>query len=122
MDVISFGEEDVNQEKLEAFINAVNKEDLSHLVVIPSGSGVLSDSLLYSPVLGEIDAAGRGAAAGGGANFSEYGGIDPSADPELAMVRPVALLFSVSHLTPMYSAIPPTLQTPPSPLPPPRLR
>jgi 26S proteasome regulatory subunit N10 len=27
---------------------------------------------------------GTGAAAGGG-NFSEYGGIDPSLDPELAM-------------------------------------
>eukprot|EP00730_Choanoeca_flexa_P000334 TRINITY_DN10152_c0_g1_i3.p1 TRINITY_DN10152_c0_g1~~TRINITY_DN10152_c0_g1_i3.p1 ORF type:complete len:318 (+),score=62.17 TRINITY_DN10152_c0_g1_i3:66-1019(+) len=87
VDVISFGEEDANQSKLEAFIHAVNKEESSHLVAVPSGSGVLSDSLLSSPILEGAGGAPGGGPSAGGNDFSEYGGIDPSADPELAMVK-----------------------------------
>eukprot|EP00730_Choanoeca_flexa_P000333 TRINITY_DN10152_c0_g1_i1.p1 TRINITY_DN10152_c0_g1~~TRINITY_DN10152_c0_g1_i1.p1 ORF type:complete len:396 (+),score=105.54 TRINITY_DN10152_c0_g1_i1:66-1253(+) len=91
VDVISFGEEDANQSKLEAFIHAVNKEESSHLVAVPSGSGVLSDSLLSSPILEGAGGAPGGGPSAGGNDFSEYGGIDPSADPELAMALRISL-------------------------------
>eukprot|EP00045_Choanoeca_perplexa_P016083 m.212463 g.212463 ORF g.212463 m.212463 type:complete len:388 (-) comp17162_c0_seq3:4454-5617(-) len=89
VDIISFGEEDANQSKLEAFIHAVNKEESSHLVTVPSGSGVLSDSLLSSAIL--EGAGGAPAGGSGGNDFSQYGGIDPSADPELAMALRISL-------------------------------
>lgn len=85
VDVISFGEDEANREKLEAFINAVNKDDTSHLVSIPSGSGPLSDSLVHSPIL-----QGEGGGASGGANINEFG-VDPSADPELALALRVSM-------------------------------
>lgn len=76
------------------------RADLSlgrHLVSVPPGPHLLSDVLISSPILAGdrgsgipdeamgdvgVDASGSGAAAGGSFEF----GVDPSLDPELAMV------------------------------------
>lgn len=73
----------MNTEKLTSFINTLNgKEGAgSHLVTVPPGPS-LADALLSSPIL----AGGGGAALGLGAGDFEFG-VDPSADPELALVR-----------------------------------
>lgn len=73
---------EVNTEKLTAFINTLNgKEGTgSHLVTVPPGPS-LADALLSSPIL-----AGEGGSMMGlGASDFEFG-VDPSADPELALV------------------------------------
>ncbi|RXN39188.1 26S proteasome non-ATPase regulatory subunit 4 [Labeo rohita] len=83
VDVINFGEEEANTEKLTAFVNTLNgKEGTgSHLVTVPPGPS-LADALLSSPIL-----AGEGGTMMGlGASDFEFG-VDPSADPELALVR-----------------------------------
>jgi 26S proteasome regulatory subunit N10 len=89
IDVVNFGEEAENTEKLEAFISAVNNEDNSHLVTIPSGPHILSDILVSSPILssgGEGGAAPAGGPAAGGAVGGGFEfGVDPNVDPELAM-------------------------------------
>jgi 26S proteasome regulatory subunit N10 len=67
---------------------------LRHLVSIPPGSHLLSDMLLSSPILssdrGISDDAMRDGASGSGAvaggEFDMFN-VDPSLDPELAMVR-----------------------------------
>eukprot|EP00055_Hartaetosiga_balthica_P002645 m.4689 g.4689 ORF g.4689 m.4689 type:complete len:444 (+) comp2277_c0_seq1:88-1419(+) len=86
VDVISFGEEDENQAKLEAFINAVNKENESHLVVVPSGSGSLSDSIMASPMFGTENVGGAR-----GDDFGAFGNADMDNDPELAMALRLSL-------------------------------
>lgn len=81
MHLICFPQE-VNTEKLTAFINTLNgKEGTgSHLVTVPPGPS-LADALLSSPIL-----AGEGGSMMGlGASDFEFG-VDPSADPELALV------------------------------------
>eukprot|EP00736_Rhodelphis_marinus_P001728 Rmarinus@m.2106 len=94
VDVVSFGEEAENTEKLESFINAVNNSDNSHLVTIPPGPHVLSSILMQSPVLrsggeeGEPSAGGAGGADGGsGFQFD----VDPNIDPELALALRISL-------------------------------
>ncbi len=71
----------MNTEKLTAFVNTLNgKEGTgSHLVTVPPGPS-LADALLSSPIL-----AGEGGTMMGASDF-EFG-VDPSADPELALVR-----------------------------------
>jgi len=83
VDVISFGEESINNEVLTAFINALNGKDGtgSHLVTVPPGPH-LSDALISSPIIQGED--GMGAAGMGSAGF-EFG-VDPNEDPELALV------------------------------------
>jgi 26S proteasome regulatory subunit N10 len=49
VDVVSFGHEADNEEKLAAFHSAVNSNDNSHLVSVPPGP-VLSDVLIGSPI------------------------------------------------------------------------
>ncbi|CAL1584866.1 unnamed protein product [Knipowitschia caucasica] len=87
VDIINFGEEELNTEKLTAFINTLNgKEGAgSHLVTVPPGPG-LADALLSSPIL-----AGEGGSMMGlGASDFEFG-VDPSADPELALALRVSM-------------------------------
>lgn len=90
VDIVNFGEADLNREKLEAFVAAINNQDNSHLVNIPPGPFVLSDVLVTSPILSSdnafaaIPTAATGA-TGGSAATGEFGGIDPNLDPELAM-------------------------------------
>ncbi|XP_071385349.1 26S proteasome non-ATPase regulatory subunit 4-like isoform X1 [Centroberyx affinis] len=87
VDVINFGEEEMNTEKLTAFINTLNgKEGAgSHLVTVPPGPS-LADALLTSPIL----AGEGGAMLGLGASDFEFG-VDPSADPELALALRVSM-------------------------------
>jgi 26S proteasome regulatory subunit N10 len=82
------GEVDANAAKLQVFVDAANSNNNSHLVTVPAGV-LPSDVLVSSPVLHGDDSpmvTGGGTSAGGD-NFAEYGGIDPSMDPELALVR-----------------------------------
>ena len=76
--------QELNTEKLTAFINTLNgKEGTgSHLVTVPPGPS-LADALLSSPIL-----AGEGGSMGLGASDFEFG-VDPSADPELALVSKI---------------------------------
>ncbi|RKP12588.1 hypothetical protein BJ684DRAFT_16937 [Piptocephalis cylindrospora] len=85
VDIISFGEHEVNESKLQAFLHAVNNNDTSHLVIIPPGPHLLSDKVRSSTVVRgeEADESGMGGGEGGGEEF-EFG-VDPSIDPELAL-------------------------------------
>jgi len=49
VDVVSFGHEAENEDKLSAFHAAINSNDNSHLVTVPPGP-VLSDVLIGSPI------------------------------------------------------------------------
>lgn len=67
---------------------------ISHLVVVPPGPRLISDALISSPILSDDRSAsiptelggtgGDGPSASSGGDF-EFG-VDPSLDPELAMV------------------------------------
>jgi 26S proteasome regulatory subunit N10 len=100
VDVISLGEFEGNAEKLQEFVTAANgSEDNSHFMAVAPGV-VPADAILSSPLVymgrtyGSSTGAvgGDGADAGGAGNtFEEYGGIDPSMDPELAMAIRVSM-------------------------------
>eukprot|EP00118_Oscarella_pearsei_P002420 m.10521 g.10521 ORF g.10521 m.10521 type:complete len:409 (+) comp22390_c0_seq2:128-1354(+) len=99
VDVISFGEDVANSEKLTLFVNTVNGDSSksgpnSHLVTISNGP-VLSEPLLSSPVLSMGDGSGSvGGLAMGGGGGSYDGflfGVDPNEDPELALALRVSL-------------------------------
>uniref|UniRef100_A0A2K5PBF5 26S proteasome non-ATPase regulatory subunit 4 n=1 Tax=Cebus imitator TaxID=2715852 RepID=A0A2K5PBF5_CEBIM len=87
VDIINFGEEEVNTEKLTAFVNTLNGKDgtSSHLVTVPPGPS-LADALISSLIL----ASEGGAMLGLGASDFEFG-VDPSADPELALALRVSM-------------------------------
>ncbi|KAJ6652705.1 hypothetical protein lerEdw1_011147 [Lerista edwardsae] len=87
VDIINFGEEEANTDKLTAFINTLNSKDGtgSHLVTVPPGPS-LADALISSPIL----AGEGGAMLGLGASDFEFG-VDPSADPELALALRVSM-------------------------------
>ncbi|GFO36529.1 26S proteasome non-ATPase regulatory subunit 4 [Plakobranchus ocellatus] len=87
VDVVNFGEEGVNTDKLTAFVNAINGKDgsSSHLVTVPPGP-MLSDALLSSPVIVGEDGAGA-TMTGAGFEF----GVDPNEDPELALALRVSM-------------------------------
>jgi 26S proteasome regulatory subunit N10 len=90
LDLVSFGEVDENQPKLDKLLGAVNSSDTSHLVSVPVGPKQLSDVLVSSPIIGSGDAAAAGGGGGGdGAGF-EFG-IDPNADPELALALRISM-------------------------------
>ncbi|EFN52223.1 hypothetical protein CHLNCDRAFT_54537 [Chlorella variabilis] len=102
VDVVSFGSEEANGEKLEAFHAAVNSNDNSHLVTVPPGT-ILSDMLFGTPIFMEEGAGGGG--GGGGEEGAapaprsnvvdgfDYGelGVDPTLDPELALALRVSM-------------------------------
>lgn len=83
VDIVSFGVDD-NISKLESFVAAVNSQENSHLINVPLGVS-LADVLVSSPLVAEE---GMPAQAGGG-DF-EFG-VDPTQDPELAMVLRMSL-------------------------------
>ncbi len=56
---------------------------VSHLVTIPPGPHILTDVLISSPIVAGEDGAPPGFASGAGFEF----GVDPSLDPELALVN-----------------------------------
>ncbi|KAL9056576.1 MAG: hypothetical protein Q9162_002859 [Coniocarpon cinnabarinum] len=93
-------EEPSTRAKWTAFHRAIrapqDAEYQSHLAVIPPGPSLLSDSLLSTDVMagtgmqgggGGGGAGGEGgeSGGGGGGDFGDFGGIDPNADPELAL-------------------------------------
>ena len=89
IDVVSMGECETNQEKLTAFVNTANAEENSHLINVPPGV-LPSDAIMSTPILmmqhnfggGRSDVDGF---SGGDNNFEEFGGVDPSLDPDVAM-------------------------------------
>ncbi|KAJ3226097.1 hypothetical protein HK099_005566 [Clydaea vesicula] len=87
IDVVNFGEEDLNTEKLESFIEAVNNSDNSHLVSIPPGPHVLSDVLISSPIIAGEDGVPSGFTSSANYEF----GVDPNMDPELALALRISM-------------------------------
>lgn len=85
VDIVNFGEEVINTEKLQSFIKTLDGT-ASHIVTVPSGS-LLSDALFSSPVILGEDGSG---AAGLGTSGFEFG-IDPNEDPELALALRVSM-------------------------------
>jgi len=93
VDIVNFGEEAENTEKLEAFTGAVNSNENSHLVTVPPGPHILSDILISSPI---ISGDGEGGSTMGGistgtSDFGSFGGVDPHLDPELALALKVSM-------------------------------
>lgn len=82
VDIVNFGENEVNSGKLSAFISAINGRDGtgSHLFSVPHGSN-LHDALISSALLHGED--------GAVPNF-EFG-VDPSEDPELALALRISI-------------------------------
>ena len=83
VDVITLGSELEDDERIKAFIDAVNKGGSSHLVHVPSGVGMIADMLVSSPIFfgdmggdegGDGQAAGGGGGGGGGAHVGGGGG------------------------------------------------
>lgn len=72
----------------------------SHLVVIPPGPRLISDVLISSPILSDDRSAsiptelgGTGGDAPGASSGGDFEfGVDPSLDPELAMVSSLFIL------------------------------
>lgn len=84
VDVVNFGEDQLNTEKLTNFVNAINGKDGvggSHLVTIPPSD--LTQALFNSPVIQGED--GAGAAMMGAHDF------DPNDDPDLALALRVSM-------------------------------
>lgn len=94
VDVVSFGEDDINDPLLRTFVDTLNSSDNSHLLSIPSGANMLlSDAILSSAILAGEDGVPPGGMAGGeagGSNQFEFG-VDPSLDPELAMALRISM-------------------------------
>jgi len=90
VDIVSFGEDEVNADALKKFIETVNGKDGtgSHLVTIPPGPH-LSDALISSPIVQGEDGAGPNVMPSGGGGF-EFG-VDPNEDPELALALRVSM-------------------------------
>lgn len=87
VDIINFGEETINTDKLTSFVNTLNGKEgtSSHLVTVPPGP-ILSDALLSSPVIVGEDGTGAVGLSSGGM-FD----IDPNEDPELALALRVSM-------------------------------
>ena len=91
VDIVSFGCDDENAEKLQAFHSAVTSSDNSHYVSVPAGA-ILSDVLISSPVFQGEGSSGYGGAPGMGADNDGYEfGVDPNLDPELALALRVSM-------------------------------
>ncbi|XP_072032220.1 26S proteasome non-ATPase regulatory subunit 4-like [Amphiura filiformis] len=91
VDIVNFGEENANTEKLTTFINTINGSEgtSSHLVTIPPGT-MLSDALRQSPIIvGEDGSGAMPGLPGSGGEFDF--GFDPSSDPELAMALRISM-------------------------------
>jgi len=86
VDIVSFGEHELNNEKLDTFIKTLNGKEggSSHLLTIPSGD-MLSGAIGSSPIL--VEEGGASMAATGG----DFGGFDDQMDPELALALRVSL-------------------------------
>lgn len=95
VDFIIFGDlEPENTSKIEKFNENVKSSEGCHLAIIPPGPSLLSDHIASSPILGNDGSAPRGDDVGGegasGGNDFEFG-VDPSADPELALALQMSM-------------------------------
>eukprot|EP00818_Percolomonas_sp_WS_P007711 CAMPEP_0117447734 /NCGR_PEP_ID=MMETSP0759-20121206/7032_1 /TAXON_ID=63605 /ORGANISM="Percolomonas cosmopolitus, Strain WS" /LENGTH=372 /DNA_ID=CAMNT_0005240087 /DNA_START=194 /DNA_END=1309 /DNA_ORIENTATION=+ len=86
VDVINFGEITTNQEKLEAFVEAVDTDNTSHILTVPQGPHLLSDMVASSEVLTEP---GQEPGAGSGGGNAGFDGMED--DPEYAMALQLSL-------------------------------
>lgn len=97
VDFVAFGDavESNTKSILERFIEAVggSSGEGNYLAVVPPGPGLLSDSLITTPIVnmgGDVGQGGSGmeglesGGAGGASSGFEFG-VDPAQDPELAM-------------------------------------
>lgn len=84
VDVVNIGLEGENQAKIDAFIGAVNSNDSSRVLHVAPGQN-LADALMNSNIYMERDGAATGSADAG------LNGVDPAADPELAMALRVSM-------------------------------
>lgn len=87
VDIVNFGEEEVNTQKLASFINTINGRDgtSSHLFSVPPGTN-LHDALFSSALIQGEDGAG----GSNPASRFEFG-VDPSEDPELALALRISI-------------------------------
>jgi 26S proteasome regulatory subunit N10 len=96
VDVVLFGAEaGENEDRMRAFVEAVNSGGNSQFLVVPAGApGLLSDHIRQSRILAE-EGFGGGIATGpgdGGAGGDDSGfDLDPNLDPELAMALRMSL-------------------------------
>lgn len=91
IDIINFANPE-NIQKLEALVNAANNSSNSHFMDVPLGISMITDLLFTSPILaGDEAGAGASNAGAGMGQFSEYGGINPDLDPDLAMALKVSM-------------------------------
>lgn len=88
VDIVNFGEDAQNEAKLAKFVETVNSNDNSHLLTVPAGAQLLSDTLISSPIVME---GGADSGDGAGPSHAEFGGVDPNMDPELAMALRMSL-------------------------------
>lgn len=86
VDIVNFGEENVNTIKLEKFYAAVNNHDNSHLVTVPPGPRLLYEAIATSPILAE-----EGFEMSDSADFFGVGGVDANMDPDLALALRLSL-------------------------------
>ncbi len=93
VDIVNIGNEGDNEEKVNAFIEAVNNNENSNALHIPSTTPNIADTFMSSAVYLDRDAqaatpaAAAGGGGGDGGNANEFPfGVDPAQDPELAMV------------------------------------
>jgi 26S proteasome regulatory subunit N10 len=91
VDIVSFGVSE-NIPILQGFIEHINKDGNSRLLIVQEGSSI-TDSLMSSAIFLGNDAVAAAAetgavsgTGGGGARGAFEFGVDPSVDPELAMV------------------------------------
>lgn len=86
----------------------------SHLISVPPGVSP-SDAIITSPLISEFGSGMEGVSSAGaeggaapagvpGGQFAEYGGIDPSLDPELAMVLRASMEEARAHQAAMAAA------------------
>ncbi len=85
------------------FVDAANSADNSHMITIPAGM-LPSDILISSPIINEDGggaaamggmaavAAASGTGVGRGGDTAEFGGVDTSLDPELALALRVSMV------------------------------
>jgi 26S proteasome regulatory subunit N10 len=85
VDVINFGETAENQEKLEAFIGAVNKNENSSLLTVPPGPHILSDIIISSSICNSDGDGGGGGGMGAGSFDVGGGGGAGGFDADLEM-------------------------------------
>lgn len=95
LDFVNFGDiESDNTSKLQAFVDAINASDNSHLATIPPGPDLLSGLLRTTPILASDSAPGGEPGVEGvvGSDLNGFDfGVDPSLDPELALALRLSL-------------------------------